>query len=97
MPISSVELDRFNDNFISALGGLGVDITDQDMIRTILESYKQDIINPTYICRKYAKTLGISQIDLMSSIVSTVLFGNSLIYASDFQLGILQHRSGSLF
>lgn len=72
MPISAVEFTRFNDLFISTLTDLGVDPVDGSLFRDVLDSFGPDIINPSYICGKYASALGVTQIALMQTIVTQV-------------------------
>lgn len=72
MPISAAEFDLFNDIFITALAKLGVDAEDQATIRSVLDGFAKDIINPTYICSKYAKALGVTQVDLMTIATAVV-------------------------
>lgn len=73
MPISKVEFDLFNDIFIAALAKLGVDAGDQATIRSVLNSFESAIVNPSYICPKYAKALGVSQTTLMTTVVTAVV------------------------
>lgn len=73
MPISAVETKKFNDIFITTVGKLGVDSGDQVTIRQLLDGFNNQIVNPSYICPKYAKALGITQVKLMQTIVTEVL------------------------
>lgn len=73
MPIGITEFGLFNDIFVGALAKLGVSTADQATIRGLLNSYAGDIVNLTYLCPKYARSLGVSQIDLMGTLISSVI------------------------
>lgn len=73
MPISGQIFDNFNNAFIAAVAGAGVTAFDQATIRLALESFRNQIVNPTYVCPKYAKALGVSQVQLMNAIVGAVV------------------------
>lgn len=73
MPISVADFNKFNDLFILALSELGVDTTDRTLIRSVLDSFASAIVNPTYICPKYARALGVTQQGLMTTVVGAVV------------------------
>lgn len=73
MPIGRAEFDLFNDIFITTVGKLGVVAADQVTIRSLLDSFASQIVNPKTICPKYATALGVTQIKLMTDIVGKVV------------------------
>jgi len=73
MPIDYDAFEKFNVIFIQALAKLGVDAGDQAAIRGVLDSFAPAIINPRIICGKYAQALGVSEVQLMQTVVSAVV------------------------
>jgi len=73
MPIDYDTFEMFNTIFIGALAKLGVDGGDQTAIRGVLDSFASAIINPRIICGKYAEALGVTEVQLMQTVVSAVV------------------------
>jgi len=73
MPIDYDAFEKFNTIFIQALAKLGVDSGDQSTIRGVLDSFAPAIINPRIICGKYAEALGVTQLELMQTVVTAVV------------------------
>jgi len=73
MPISLSTQLKFNSLFDTTLGELQVDDRDRQTVREVLATFNSQIVNPSYICPKYATALGITQIALMNAIVSAVV------------------------
>jgi len=73
MPIDYDTFEMFNTIFIGALAKLGVDGGDQAAIRGVLDSFAGSIINPRIICGKYAQALGVTEVQLMETVVTAVV------------------------
>lgn len=73
MPIGLKEFNLFNSIFNTTIAGLGVDRPDQITVKSLLDSFAPQIVNPAAICPKYAKALGVTQIKLMTDIVTAVV------------------------
>jgi len=73
MPIDYDTFETFNTVFIRALAKLGVDGPDQAAIRGVLDSFAGAIINPRIICGKYARALGVTEVQLMTTVVTAVV------------------------
>jgi len=73
MPIDYDTFEMFNTIFIGALAKLGVDAGDQAAIRGVLDTFAGSIINPRIICGKYAQALGVTEVQLMQTVVSAVV------------------------
>jgi len=73
MPIDRDLFDRFVSIFIGALGKLGVSPDDQSTIGVFLDTFAANIVNPRTICGKYAAALGITEVQLMTTVIQAVV------------------------
>jgi len=73
MPIDQDVFSRFNAIFVQTLRSLGVSEADLSTIMGLLDSFALQIVNPTTICPKYAGALEITQIKLMTAVITAVV------------------------
>jgi truncated hemoglobin YjbI len=76
MPIGPNQFREFNRNFVMALALLGVSSADQMTVAAFLDGFATKIINSMYflrICPYYSSALGVSEVTLMTTIVSQVV------------------------
>jgi len=73
MPIDQDTFARFNAIFVQTLRAIGVAEVDLSTINGLLDSFALPIVNPTTICPKYAGALEISQIKLMTAVITAVV------------------------
>jgi truncated hemoglobin YjbI len=73
MPIDQDAFARFTSIFIITLRKIGVQEADLSTINSLLNSFAVNIVNPTTICPKYSQALGISELDLMTAVITTVV------------------------
>jgi len=73
MPIDQDTFSRFNAIFVQTLRSLGVVESDLSTINGLLDSFALAIVNPTTICPKYAGALEITQIKLMTAVITAVV------------------------
>jgi len=72
MPIDQDTFARFVSVFLVALRSLGVSESDISTIFALLDSFAVQIVDPKTICPKYAGALGITELQLMTTVINTV-------------------------
>jgi len=73
MPIDYDTFDRFNSLFVGVLRKLGVDSNDASAIGAMLESFAPKIVNPLVLCGKYSAALGLTEVEFMIDVITTVV------------------------